>query len=109
MILTLACILQGMTLPCAVLNMNLLGIVDSKDKLEHHSSRVCNPTHLCLIPGDLVLVPGLSLLPDLKELLLRLFLLFLLCSHGDHVVGSLRYVTCDGRRHHALLENYLEI
>ena len=33
MILTLACILQGMTLPCAVLNMNLLGIVDSKDKL----------------------------------------------------------------------------
>ena len=33
MIVTLACILQEITLPCAVPNMNLLGIVDSKDKL----------------------------------------------------------------------------
>ena len=33
MIVTLACIRQEMTLPCAVPNMNLLGIVDSKDKL----------------------------------------------------------------------------
>ena len=33
MIVTLACILQEITLPCAVPNMSLLGIVDSKDKL----------------------------------------------------------------------------
>ena len=44
MIITLACILQEMTLPCAVPNMNLLGIVDSKDRLvmmvnSHHQDQ----------------------------------------------------------------------